>query len=139
MVLWQVRGSLPLDPAGDGAAVMRRVEQGLRGLACDVAVDGMRVLVRRGSPGRFSPFSFINGGAVWLDAGRLRYDFSTAGFLVLSLAMAAFAGTAAWLSFADPWLTGFGLLAPVLWLYGANYVLTAIRVRSWLSRSSRAA
>jgi len=49
------------------------------------------------------------------------------------------AGGLAWFGTGDPGLVVFGLLAPLLWLYGANLVIAYARVPGWLGRLCREA
>ena len=136
--LWRGGGALPIDPAADREALMPQLSEGLRSAGCTVEPGPGRVKVVSGSPGRGSVFSFVDGGAVWLEqaGGRtvLRYEFSTVGGFRTCVALSLFAGTVSWFTLGDGWLTAFGFAAPILWLYGANYVMSALRVPARLHR-----
>lgn len=96
--------------------------------------DGVLV-VRSRSDGRGSVLSFVSDGLVWLGRDRsLRYAFSLRGGLLLCLILSPIAAGLAWFTLESAGLAMFGLLAPVLWLYGANHVLTAIRVPAHMER-----
>jgi len=98
------------------------------------------LVVRSRSDARGSVLGFVSDGLVWLERDRsLRYAFSLRGGLLLCLILAPIAAGLAWFALDSAGLAVFGLLAPVLWLYGANHVLTAIRVPThmeWLCRTA---
>ena len=111
---------------------------------CRVRADGdTRLLLESSAPGRYSPLSFVDGGAIWLAKERggtvLRYDLSTTGGLLLCLLLSPACAAVAWFTLHDAGLALFGLVMPVLWLYGANYVTACVRVPGLLGRLCRAA
>ena len=132
MILWHVRGSIGLNAAVDRPALMARIEQGLRAIGCELTAEVDRIHVASGSDGKYTPLAFVDGGDVWLEerSGKLalRYDMPTLRSLYLCLALSVVAGIVAWFNFGDDWLTWFAVAMPVVWLYGANYVTSAIRV-----------
>ena len=137
----RIRGFVPAPPGLDGAALIAHVVASLRKRKCEIhaAGDG-ELVVERGTPGRGSALAFVDAnGTIRLDVrgGQLglAYDFSTAGGLLLCLALSPLCAAAAWFGLGgDPALTAFALLMPVLWLYGANYVAGCIRVPGLLAR-----
>ena len=136
-----VRGAVLVPDDADELEVLAHVLTDLRARACQVRVAGAdELVVEQGTRGRGSVLSFIdNGGTIRLVAtgGRhlLAYDFSTAGGLLLCAVLSLVCAAAAWFALDhDPGLTVFGLLAPLLWLYGANYVNSCVRVPGLLAR-----
>ena len=99
-------------------------------------------MVQGRSERRGSVLGFVSDGLVWLERDRsLRYAFSLRGGLLLCLVLSPLAAGLAWFGLGSAGLAAFGLLAPVLWLYGANHVLTALRVpahMAWLCRTAPA-
>ena len=139
-----VRGRVRVPPGCDAAALMRHVQADLLTRECRVRADGdTRLVLESGAPGRYSPLSFVDGGVVWLSAEPggtvLRYDLSTAGGLLTCLVLSPVCGAVAWFMFGDAGLALFGLLAPVVWLYGANYVTACVRVPGLFGRLCRTA
>lgn len=65
--------------------------------------------------------------------------FSTLDGLQLCAILSVVAAGLAWLTLDSAGLGAFGLLAPLLWLYAANRVLTEIRVPALLERLCRSA
>ncbi len=120
---------------------MAHVLAELRARRCQVRVTAEPgLIVEQGTPGRGSVLAFVDdGGTIRLDATgghlALAYDFSTAGGLLLCAVLSPVCGGAAWFALdGDPALTIFGLVMPLLWLYGANYVTSCIRVAGLFSR-----
>ena len=127
----------------DEVALLRHVQTDLEERGCRVRADGdKRLVLETGAPGRYSPLSFVDCGAVWLAAEPygtvLRYDLSTAGGLLLCLLLSLVCAATAWFTLESIGLAVFGLLAPVVWLYGANYALACVRVPGLLGRLCRA-
>jgi hypothetical protein len=95
-----------------------------------------RLCLESGASGRYSPLSFVDGGAIWptTEAGApvLHYDLSTQGGFLLCAGLSPVAAGLAWFGTEDAGLTAFGLLAPLLWLYGANLLIARVRVPEWL-------
>ena len=82
-----------------------------------------------------SIFAVVTNGLVWLAPGRrLQYAFSLRGALLLCLVVAPMAAALAWFTLDSAGLALFGLVAPVLWLYGGNHVMTMIRVADHFGR-----
>jgi len=137
----RVRGRVPLTA---GQAPLPHVLAAARALGCEVRLEAPdRLVLESGASGRYSPLSFVDGGAVWVSVEGgvpvLRYDLSTAGAFLLCLGLSPVAGSLAWFGTGDPGLTAFGLLAPPLWLYGANLLIARARVPGWLARLCREA
>lgn len=132
----RVRGRVLL---AAGQVPLPRVLAAALALGCEARLETPdRLVLESGASGRYSPLSFVDGGAVWLATENgvpvLRYDLSTAGAFLLCLGLSPVAGGLAWFGTGDAGLTAFGLLAPLLWLYGANLVITRARVPGWLAR-----
>ena len=94
----------------------------------------------RRSERRGSVLGFVSDGAVWLGPDRsLRFAFSLRGGLLLCLLLAPVAAGLTWATLGSPELAAFWLVAPVLWLYGANHVITAVRVPAYMTSLCRTA
>ena len=137
----RVAGLVRLPASCDEARLLPHVLDDLRARGCEACLeaDGMLV-VRSRSDARGSVLSFVSDGLVWLERDRsLRYAFSLRGGLLLCLILSPIAAGLAWFTLDSAGLAVFGMLAPVLWLYGANHVLTAIRVLVHMERLCRTA
>lgn len=129
---------------GIGPALLPRVLRAARDLGCDARLDAPdRLVLESGASGRYSPLSFVDGGTIWSategGAAVLRYDLSTTGAFLLCAGLSPVAAGLAWFGTGDPGLTAFGLLAPPLWLYGANLVIARARMPGWLGHLCREA
>ena len=139
----RVAGRVRLLASCDEARLLPHVLDDLRARGCEARLeaDGMLV-VRSRSEARGSVLGFVSDGLVWIERDRsLRYAFSLRGGLLLCLILASVASGLAWFGVGSAGLAVFGFLAPVLWLYGANHVLTATRVpahMAWLCRTAPA-
>ena len=128
----------------DGPTLMAHLLSDLQACECQVRMVGENELVvEQGTPGRGSVLSFVDsGGTIRLTTegeGRaLVYEFSTASGLLLCALLSLVCGAAAWFALdGDRELTAFGVVMPLLWLYGANYVTACIRVPGLLARLCR--
>ena len=140
----RIRGSVTVPPGCSRLALLGHVRADLLARGCQVRADGEgRLVLDSGAPGRYSPLSFVDGGTVWLSdengGTTLRYDLSTAGGLLLCLFLSPVCCAVAWFALRNWVLALFGLLAPVIWLYGANYLLACVRVPALFARVCRAA
>ncbi|MGI4939784.1 MAG: hypothetical protein ACRYHQ_04335, partial [Janthinobacterium lividum] len=109
------------------------VMKGLQARQCQVRMEGDNHLcVERCTPGRYAPLSFVDNGEIRLQMEShgivLFYDFSTQGGFMLCALFSPICAIMAWLRTGIWQLTLFGLVAPMLWLYGANYVIARVRV-----------
>ncbi|MGU3664921.1 hypothetical protein ACLBX9_12110 [Methylobacterium sp. A49B] len=101
---------------------------------------GEVLIVSSGSDGRGSVLGFVTDGIIRHGPDRtLHYAFSLQGGLMLCLAVSAIAAGLGGFALDSPALAIFGLLAPILWLYGANHLAAAVRVPAYLHRLCRAA
>ena len=134
-------GQVQLAASCDQARLLPHVLDDLRARGCKACLDADGMLVVRSrSDARGSVLGFVSDGLVWLERDRsLRYAFSLRGGLLLCLVLSPIAAGLAWFALDSAGLALFGLLAPVLWLYGANHVLTAIRVPAHMERLCREA
>lgn len=135
----RVSGLVPVADGGAGPSLLPHVLQAARALGCDARMEAPdRLCLESGASGRYSPLSFVDGGTIWLatEAGApvLRYDLSTQGGFLLCAGLSPVAAGLAWFGTGDAGLTAFGLLAPPVWLYGANLLLARMRVPEWLRR-----
>ena len=142
----RVRGSVPVPADTEAAALMDHVLTELRARKCQVRVTGTNeMVVEQGTPGRGSVLAFVDGGGtirLQTTGGQrvLAYDFPTAGGLLLCAILSPVCAAAAWFGLdGDPGLTTFALVMPLLWLYGANYVTSRIRVPALFERLCREA
>ena len=134
-----VRGFVPVPTDTDMDRLMFHILADLRRRECQVRIsNGDALVVEQGTPGRGSVLAFVDGGGtIRLDrsAGLLRYDFPTAGGLLLCAILSPMCGGFAWFGLdGDPMLTTFAAVMPALWLYGANYGLSCVRVPAFLGR-----
>lgn len=135
-----MRGRVPAFPRGSGSAagLIAHVAADLQRRECRVRVEGERIVLESGAPGRYSPLAFVDGGTIELavENGKavLRYDLSTGGGLALCLVLAPVLAAVAWFTLGDPALTVFAFVMPVAWLYGANYLTACVRVPRLLGR-----
>ena len=137
----RIGGVIALSPDVDDALLLPHVLGDLRKRGCDarLGADGALVIAS-GSVNRGSVLGFVSCGLIWLGPGRvMHFTFSLRGGLLLCLAVAPVAAGLGWFCIGSAELAAFGLLAPVLWLYGANHVLTAIRVPAHLAGLCRSA
>ena len=140
----RIRGVIALPAETDRDRLLPYILADLRARECQVrAPDADVLVVEQGTPGRGSVLAFVDGGGtIRLDRANavLRFDFSTAGGLLLCTMLSPVCGGAAWFGLdGDPALTVFGLVMPILWLYGANYGIGCIRVPALLDRLCREA
>ncbi len=136
-----VRGRVPVPPGNNGRAVLARVMRDLQGRECQVRLDGSdRLVLDSGTAARYSPLALVDGGEIRLlaDAGGtvLHYDLSTRTVFLFCAAASLVCAALAWFGLGSGWLAVFGLVAPVLWLYGANYAVTCVRVPGLLRHLS---
>ena len=140
---WRIRGTVLLNPGIDRAALMPRLAAGLRGMGCQAVVNGNHLRLESGSPDRYSVLAFVDGGDIWLQgtdqALLLRYNMPTLGGLRLCGILSLAAGAVSWFSLGEPWLTVFAFVTPVAWLYGANFVISSVRIPGRLRRLCDAA
>ena len=135
----RVHGAVPVPRNQDKALLLTHVRANLlrRGCPTRLAADDVLLIDGR-SERRGSVFGFIDGGWIRLEHHRqacvLAYEFSTLGGLQLCAGLSLVAGSLGWFAVGSVGLAAFGLLAPLLWLYGANRVMTAIRVPDLLAR-----
>lgn len=139
----RVAGRVSLPASCDEACLLPHILDDLRKRGCEACLeaDGMLVVQSR-SDARGSILGFVSDGLVWVERDRsLHYAFSMRGGLLLCLLLSPIAAGLAWFALDSAGLAVFGLLAPLVWLYGANHVLTAIRVpahMAWLCRTAPA-
>ena len=136
-----IRGSVPLPPDCDGSLLLADVLADLHRRGCSAVLgDDGAILVQGRTEGRGSVLAFIDGGRIGLGrhgaVPTLNYAFSTRGGLQLCAGLSVVAAYLAWFALESLGLAAFGALAPLLWLYGANFVMTAIRVPAWLAQLS---
>ena len=137
----RVTGRVVLPASCDETRLLPHILDDLRARGCEafLAADGVLVVQGR-SERRGSVLGFVSDGLVWLERDRtLRCAFSLRGGLLLCLVLSPIAAGLAWFGLGSAGLAVFGLLAPVLWLYGANHVLAAIRVPAHMARLCRTA
>ena len=107
-----VRGFVPVPTDTDMDRLMFHILADLRRRECQVRIsNGDALVVEQGTPGRGSVLAFVDGGGtIRLDrsAGLLRYDFPTAGGLLLCAILSPVCGGFAWFGLdGDPMLTTF--------------------------------
>lgn len=129
----RVRGRISLPPGRNPTALLFHVMNGLQACECQVRMEGSdRLVVERSTPGRYAPLSFVDDGEIRLRAASdgmvLFYDFSTQGGFLLCALLSPVCAAMAWFGTGVWQLTLFGLFAPLLWLYGANYAIACARV-----------
>lgn len=136
----RVRDSITLPPRCDEAELisyMLAVLRG-RGYRADLTPDEVLIVSSR-SDGRGPILNFVTDGIVWHSPDRtLYYAFSLRGGLTLCLALSAIAAGLGRFAFDSSSLAIFGLLAPILWLYGANHLVASVRVLAHLRRLCKA-
>ena len=132
----RIAGQMALPPGCDALRLLPHMLADLRRRGCDAQLDAEgRLVIRNGSNSRGSVLAVVSNGVVWVAPGRvLHYAFSLRGVLLLCLGIALVAACLAWFTLDSAWLAGFGLLAPVVWLFGANWVIATIRVPEYLRR-----
>jgi hypothetical protein len=139
-----IRGTVALPRDCDGRLLLAKVLKDLHRRGCPAVLgdDGV-ILVQGRTEGRGSVLAFVDGGRIGLGrrgaVPTLVYAFSTRSGLQLCAVLSVVAACLAWFALESPGLTVFGALAPLLWLYGANFVMTAIRVPAWLAQFSMCA
>ncbi len=135
----RIRGFVAVPVDTDQNTLMSHILADLRARECQVrATTENELVVEQGTPGRGSVLAFVDGGGTirfdWTE-NVLRYDFSTAGGLLLCMILSPVCGGVSWFGLGgDPILTIFGLAMPLLWLYGANYGLSCIRIPAFMAR-----
>lgn len=131
-------------PDCDGPRLLVHVLADLHRRGCPALLGDDGVIIVQGrSESRGSVLGFVDDGRIGLGhLGAVRtldYAFSTRGGLQLCAGLSVVAAGLAWFTLGSPGLTAFGMLAPLLWLYGANFVMTTLRVPAWLGQLCRSA
>ncbi len=137
--IYRFQGTIAVPPSCDTARSLPHVLADLQGRGCPAHLTSDGVLLIEGrSESRGSALAFVDNGWVQLgptgDACALEYGFSTLGGLQLCAILSVVAASLAWFTLGSAGLTAFGFLAPLLWLYGANRVMTGIRAPALLER-----
>ena len=136
----RLHGAVVLPPGLDEARLIAHLTSDLEGRNALVRADGAaRIVVQEPTPGRMSVLAFVDGGgALWLGeqggARTLFYAFTTRTSLLVCCTFSVLACGLAWFSLGDPALAALGLALPLVWLYGANYVICRFRIPAYLGR-----
>ena len=138
----RVWGRVDVPAECDPDRLLGHLAAALRDRGCAVRLlPGGCLAVDSGSAGRGSVLAFVDGGTVRLSRSgdHLDYEFTTAGGLLLCAILSPLCGGLAWFTLGSAGLAVFGLLMPLVWLFGANYLTTVVRVRGFLARLCAAA